>query len=115
MALVAIPGNIISIIGRILSETAPLYLTAGLSSSSDIALNRPGTTLTTHIYAQIFSTSQDATWIQYETAFVAIMLVFSLVIIGYVIIPARKTIKNHFYQFTDYVKDNYKNKKKETV
>ncbi len=115
MALVAITGNIISIIGRILSETAPLYLTAGLSSSSDIALNRPGTTLTTHIYAQIFSTSQDATWIQYETAFVAIMLVFSLVIIGYVIIPARKTIKNHFYQFTDYVKDNYKNKKKETV
>jgi phosphate transport system permease protein len=60
MALVAITGNIITIIGRILSETAPLYLTAGLSSSSETALNRPGTTLTTHIYAQIFSTSKDA-------------------------------------------------------
>jgi phosphate transport system permease protein len=60
MALVSITGNIITVIGRILSETAPLYLTAGLSSSSETALNRPGTTLTTHIYAQIFSTSKDA-------------------------------------------------------
>lgn len=110
MALVAITGNIISIIGRILSETAPLYLTAGLSSSSDIALNRPGTTLTTHIYAQLFSNSDNVKWIQYEAAFVAIILVFSLVIIGYVVIPGRQTIKNNFYQFKDYIKNHFSSK-----
>ena len=118
MAFASITGNIISIIGRILSETAPLYLTAGLSSSSDVALNRPGTTLTTHIYAQIFSTSKNAKWIQYEAAFVAIMLVFTLVIIGYVIIPARKTIKNNFHQFINYLRDNlngHKNIEREEV
>ncbi len=115
MALVAITGNIITIIGRILSETAPLYLTAGLSSSADTALNRPGTTLTTHIYAQIFSTSSNAKWVQYEAALVAMLLVFSLVIIGYVIIPARKSIKSHLNQFKDYLKESLQNDKKQKV
>jgi hypothetical protein len=35
---------------------------------------------------------------------VGIILVFALVIIGYVIIPARKTIKGHFLQ----IKENFK-------
>ncbi|MDK2819359.1 MAG: phosphate ABC transporter permease PstA, partial [Mycoplasmataceae bacterium] len=118
MALISITGNIISIIGRILSETAPLYLTAGLSSSSDIALNRPGTTLTTFIYAQLFSTSANSKWVQYEAAMVAMILVFMLVIIGYVIIPSRDLIKNHFYQFKDYLFNknrSEKQKEKEAI
>lgn len=113
MALISITGNIISVIGRILSETAPLYLTAGLSSSSEIALNRPGTTLTTFIYAQLFSTSSNSKWVQYEAAMVAMILVFMLVIIGYVIIPSRDLIKNHFYQFKDYLFN--KNEKEKMV
>ncbi|MGL5205801.1 MAG: phosphate ABC transporter permease PstA [Metamycoplasmataceae bacterium] len=106
MALIAITGNVVSIIGRILSETAPLYLTAGLSSSSDIALNRPGTTLTTHIYAQLFSNTDDSKWIQYEAALIAILLVFSLVFIVYVIIPNRQKIKHYFYRIKDYFKND---------
>lgn len=112
MALVTITGNIVSIIGRILSETAPLYLTAGLSSSASTALNRPGTTLTTHIYAQLFSTSSDAKWIQYEAALVAIFFVFILVIIGYVIIPSRKLIKDYFYNIKNHL---FENKRKEVI
>ena len=114
MALISITGNIVSIIGRILSETAPLYLTAGLSSSSNIALNRPGTTLTTHIYAQLFSNSTNAKWVQYEAALVAMILVFVLVIIGYVIIPSRKLLKDNFLTLKDNLFKNSK-KKKEVV
>ncbi|MGL5617895.1 MAG: phosphate ABC transporter permease PstA [Metamycoplasmataceae bacterium] len=106
MALIAITGNIVSIIGRILSETAPLYLTAGLSSSSDIALNRPGTTLTTHIYAQLFSNSDDSKWIQYEAALIAILLVFSLVFIVYVILPNRHKIKHFFQRLKNHLKND---------
>ncbi|MGL5308579.1 MAG: phosphate ABC transporter permease PstA [Metamycoplasmataceae bacterium] len=106
MAMIAITGNIVSIIGRILSETAPLYLTAGLSSSSDVALNRPGTTLTTHIYAQLFSNSDESKWIQYEAAFVAILLVFSLVVIVYVIIPNRHKIKHYFHRLKDHLRND---------
>ncbi|MGL4252243.1 MAG: phosphate ABC transporter permease PstA [Metamycoplasmataceae bacterium] len=120
MALIAITGNIVSIIGRILSETAPLYLTAGLSSSSDIALNRPGTTLTTHIYAQLFSNTEDSKWIQYEAALIAIILVFSLVFIVYVIIPNRDKIKNYFYRIKDQFKkdldlNNVEENKREVI
>ncbi|MGL5204742.1 MAG: hypothetical protein ACRC63_00670, partial [Metamycoplasmataceae bacterium] len=87
-------------------ETAPLYLTAGLSSSSDVALNRPGTTLTTHIYAQLFSNSDESKWIQYEAAFVAILLVFSLVVIVYVIIPNRHKIKHYFHRLKDHLRND---------
>lgn len=87
-------------VGKILSETAPLYLTAGLSSSSQIALDRPGTTLTTHIYAQIFSTGSSAerTNVQYQAALLVFILVFSLVFIGYVIVPNWKTIKKEIHE-----------------
>ena len=93
MAFASIITSIISTIGRIFSETAPLYLTAGLSSSKFTALNRPGTTLTTQIYAQIFSTNQNATNIQYQAAFMTIIFVLCLIFIGYVLIPNRKRIK----------------------
>ncbi|MGL4343541.1 MAG: phosphate ABC transporter permease PstA [Metamycoplasmataceae bacterium] len=109
-ALYAITSSIVSTIGRILSETAPLYLTAGLSSSSVTALNRPGTSLTTHIYAQIFSTSSNATTIQYQCAFITMILVFSLVIIGYVIIPNRKLIGEKFYFYKEHLQIYLKRK-----
>lgn len=99
IALASITTTIISIIGRIFSETAPLYLTAGLSSSRYSMLNRPGTTLTTQIYAQIFSSSQDATQIQYQAAFSIIILILLLILVGYVVLPNWKNIKNYVKTF----------------
>ncbi|MBR2022609.1 MAG: hypothetical protein IJ997_02855, partial [Mycoplasmataceae bacterium] len=52
-----------------------------------------GTTLTTQIYAQIFSTNQNATDIQYQAAFMTIIFVLCLIFIGYVLIPNRKKIR----------------------
>ena len=96
MAMISITTSIISTIGRIFSETAPLYLTAGLSSSSYSMLNRPGTTLTTQIYAQIFSANSNALNIQYQAAFMTIIFVLVLILIGYILIPNRKRIKEWF-------------------
>lgn len=87
MALGAIVTSIVTVIGRILSETAPLYLTAGLSSSVVTSLDRPGTTLTTQIYAQLFSSTANSKDIQYQAALLTITFVLSLIIIGYFIIP----------------------------
>ncbi|MGL5246011.1 MAG: phosphate ABC transporter permease PstA [Mycoplasmoidaceae bacterium] len=102
--------SIVLTIGRVLSETAPLYLTAGLSSSKKISLSRPGTSLTTQIYGQIFSNTPDSKNIQYEAAFVTIILVLSLIIIGYVIIPNWKNIMNelkeYYYKISFYFKRN---------
>lgn len=98
MALVPIITSIISTIGRILSETAPLYLTAGLSSSKYSLLNRPGTTLTTQIYAQIFSSSSNSIDIQYQAAFMTMIFILCLILIGYVLIPKWNNIK-HWYLF----------------
>lgn len=96
MALIPIVTSIISTIGRILSETAPLYLTAGLSSSKYSLLNRPGTTLTTQIYAQIFSSSSNAIDVQYQAAFMTMIFILFLILIGYVIIPKWSNIKHWF-------------------
>lgn len=75
-------------IGRILAETAPLYLTAGLTSSSVISLLNPGQTLTTRIYAQLNATNAlTASQIMYESALVTLFLVILLTIIGHVILP----------------------------
>lgn len=91
-----ITTSLVLTIGRILSETAPLYLTAGLSSSWVTALDRPGTTLTVQIYAQQFSPSPYRTNVQYEAAFLTIILVFIIVFIGYWAIPNWKEIKLFF-------------------
>ncbi|WP_022935551.1 phosphate ABC transporter permease PstA [Mesomycoplasma moatsii] len=99
MALISITTSIISTIGRIFSETAPLYLTAGLSSSKYSMLNRPGTTLTTQIYAQIFSPNSNAIDIQYQAAFMTIIFILCLILVGYVLIPNRKKIKNWIQNF----------------
>lgn len=80
-------------IGRVLSETAPLYLTAGLTSSSTISLDRSGQTLTTRIYAQLFNIDLvNSTNIMYEVALVTLLLVLGLIFIGYYIVPNYKKI-----------------------
>ncbi len=88
---------IILSIGRILAETAPLYLTAGLSSSAHIALNNPGQTLTTRIYAQLTSpVLSDGTNIMYEAALVTIIFVFVIIIVGHAILPLYYEMKQEF-------------------
>ncbi len=94
-AFKGITTSFVLTIGRILSETAPLYLTAGLSSSWKIALNRPGTTLTIQIYAQQFSPMTNRVYVQYEAAFLTLLLVLLTVLLGYWIIPNWKNIQQH--------------------
>ena len=110
-----ITTSLVLTIGRILSETAPLYLTAGLSSSWMVALDRPGTTLTIQIYAQQFSPSPYRTNIQYEASFLTIILVFLIVLTGYWLIPNWKEIKTFFkdwfyllkYKFSKFKEDKF--------
>ncbi|MGL4647128.1 MAG: phosphate ABC transporter permease PstA [Mycoplasmoidaceae bacterium] len=87
--------SIVLTVGRILSETAPLYLTAGLSSSKQIGLDRPGMSLTTQIYSQLYSTSPTSLNVQYEAAFITLLLVSGLVITGYWVIPNWPKIRNY--------------------
>lgn len=83
-------------IGRILAETAPLYLTAGLSSSSSIALLNPGQTLTTRIYAQLNNPfAEQSTYIMYESALITLILIISIIFISYIIIPNWKFINEY--------------------
>ncbi len=93
-AVKGIVSSVILSIGRILSETAPLYLTAGLSSSSTIAIMNPGQTLTTRIYAQLYSSSgASSVSIMYDAALSTLLLVLCLTVIGHVLIPYYKTFK----------------------
>lgn len=92
-ALTGIVTSTVLAIGRILSETAPLYLTAGLTSSTQTALDRPGQTLTTRIYAQLYNTNvTEGLNIMYEIAFITLLLVLGLILVGYVLIPNKKEI-----------------------
>ncbi|MDE5599815.1 MAG: phosphate ABC transporter permease PstA, partial [Ureaplasma sp.] len=95
MAFKSIVSAIILSVGRIISETAPLYLTAGLSSPNNIALLSPGQTLTTRIYANtMFGINANQSLnIQYESALSSILLVLFLTVLGYMIIPYYKYLK----------------------
>lgn len=80
--------SVVLSIGRILAETAPLYLTSGLASSSSINLGAEGQTLTTRIYAQIYEANIDKAFsIMYECAFITMILVFIIILIVHVLIP----------------------------
>ena len=89
IALQGIMTSVVLSIGRILAETAPLYLTSGLSSSSSISLLTSGQTLTTRIYAQIYEAGVvKGTNIMYECAIVTMILVLIIILIVHVAIPA---------------------------
>ena len=80
-------GVVLSV-GRVLAETAPLYLTAGLSGGSKISLMSAGQTLTTRIYSQINSNDMvSAQNIMYENAFVALILIIIILIVVDIVIP----------------------------
>lgn len=94
MAYQQIMASVVLSIGRILAETAPLFLTSGLSSSATISLSTEGQTLTTRIYAQIFEPNiAKGNSIMYECAFVTILLVLIIILLVYVIFPWHKKWK----------------------
>ncbi len=88
-------------IGRIMAETAPLYLTAGLTSVPGIGLMMPGQTLTTRIYAQLAGekTLSASVGVQYECAFIALMIVIILIWLGNYVIPNSRKIKRDIKNF----------------
>lgn len=80
--------SIVLSIGRILAETAPLYLTSGLAASSSISLTNAGQTLTTRIYAQIYEANvSKGSSIMYECAFITMVLVLMIILVVHVLIP----------------------------
>ncbi|MGL4950511.1 MAG: phosphate ABC transporter permease PstA [Mycoplasma sp.] len=114
-ALRPLVSSLILAVGRIMAETAPLYLTAGLTSVSGIGLLMPGQTLTTRIYAQLTSNDiSSVNAISYECAFIALTIILILIWIGNYVIPNSKAIKesiiDRYYMvkncFTYSAKDN---------
>lgn len=104
-----IVSSTIITVGRILAETAPLYLTAGLSSGSKIALLNPGQTLTTRIYAQLFNNNLSQSLnIMWESAFIVLILVVALIIVGYVLIPAWPNFKEMLITYWNIEKSIFK-------
>lgn len=102
--------SIILSIGRVLAETAPLYLTAGIGSTSKICLMSNGQTLTTRIYAQISSNNLvTAKNIMYECALILLILIIIILILVNIVIPKifnkkptssikKINIKNNYYK-----------------
>ncbi|WEK82831.1 MAG: phosphate ABC transporter permease PstA [Mycoplasma sp.] len=88
LARQGIMTSLVLSIGRILAETAPLYLTSGLASGSHISFSSEGQTLTTRIYAQIYEADvAKSQSIMYECAFVTMILVLIIILIVHVFIP----------------------------
>ncbi|WP_391591935.1 ABC transporter permease subunit [[Mycoplasma] cavipharyngis] len=87
-AFSGIVESVISIIGRIMGETAPLYLTAGLSSGRLFALNQPGQTITTRIYAQIYNNNLvEANQIMFENALLSIIIIDLIILFVNIFLP----------------------------
>lgn len=87
-AMNTIINSSILIIGRILSETSPLYITAGLSSSEKINLFSPGQTLTTRIYSQTLETDPSKVHnTEYSSALLSILLILIFILIWQLLLP----------------------------
>ena len=100
LAWKAITTSIVLAIGRILAETAPLYLTSGLASGSVVSLSNEGQTLTTRIYAQIYESNiTKGSNIMYECAFITMVLILLIILFVNVFIP-------WYYQHREHKKNN---------
>ncbi len=94
----AIPGIVSGIIlsmGRVVSETAPVFLTLGMSFNKHFDLLGRGQTLTTKILSnQIFGTSAEHIKIDtsYKYATAAIILVATIILLSYSIEPITQFI-----------------------
>jgi len=87
-ALQHILTSVVLSIGRILAETAPIYLTAGVGGGSKISYMSPGQTLTTRIYAQLGSNDiVKAQRVMYECAFVILIMIILILLVVDVLIP----------------------------
>ncbi|WP_051675901.1 phosphate ABC transporter permease [Ureaplasma canigenitalium] len=117
-AMKGIMSNTILAIGRIISETAPIYLTAGLSSAAETNLLYPGQTLTTRIYAQLTENNTAlANDIMYESAIISLILVITIITILNYVIPLiswfkkivlkKMSMKEHYQKQENSVKVNW--------
>ena len=87
-ALQNILTSVVLSIGRVLAETAPLYLTAGLGGGSHISYMSAGQTLTTRIYSQVGSNNVAvARNIMYECTFITIVLIVIILVLVDIVIP----------------------------
>lgn len=69
--------------GKIIGETAPLYLTAGLNSTSKTLFMYQGQTLTTRIYSQLYETNLiKSEKIINETIFYCLLFISVIVVIA---------------------------------
>ncbi|OAL10163.1 hypothetical protein A6V39_04595 [Candidatus Mycoplasma haematobovis] len=75
-------------VGRIMGETAPLYLTAGMNSINTTLLLYPGQTLTTRIYSQRYGSNiTEGNSSIAETSFCCVSSIFLVILLGKCLIP----------------------------
>ncbi len=87
----ALKGLIVALIlsiNRIIAETAPFFITSGLSSSNLFHLSLPGQTLTTRIYGQLFSINSNAISVMLETSLVSVVFLILLIFFSSYLIPS---------------------------
>lgn len=81
-------ASVILTVGRVLAETAPVYLTAGLGGGSRISYMSAGQTLTTRIYTQVNANDVfKARNIMYECTFITIIFIILILILVDIVIP----------------------------
>ncbi|XP_032746499.1 phosphate import ATP-binding protein PstB-like [Rattus rattus] len=83
MAMNKLIFSVLLTIGKIIGETAPLYLTAGINSAQGTLFMYQGQTLTTRIYSQLYESNlSKSTHIVNETSFYCILFIFTMVFMG---------------------------------
>ncbi|AEW45719.1 Phosphate ABC transporter, permease protein PstA [Mycoplasma haemocanis str. Illinois] len=88
IATVNLIFSILLSIGKIMGETAPLYLTSGMNSIYTTLLFYPGQTLTTRIYAQIYENNiSKGENLMAEASFCCLVALMMIILMGRYIIP----------------------------